>query len=81
MPIHARAKDRQHCANLTSLGVTTAVSETLEISLRLTHEILLRSGLNEDDAKKAIKEFRTDYYEDVVQKVTDHKVVMGELKH
>ena len=81
MPIHARAKDRQHCADLTSLGVTTAVSETLETSLRLTHEILLRSGLNEDDAKKAITEFRDDYYLDVVQKVTENKVVMGELRH
>ena len=81
MPIHARAKDRQHCADLTSLGVTTAISETLETSLRLTHEILLRSGLNEDDAKKAINEFRDDYYLDVVQKVTENKVVMGELRH
>ena len=81
MPIHARAKDRQHCANLTSLGVTTAISETLETSLRLTHEILLQSGLTEDDAKKAITEFRDDYYLDVVQKVTENKVVMGELRH
>ena len=81
MPIHARAKDRQHCANLTSLGVTTAISETLETSLRLTHEILLQSGLSEDDAKNAIKEFRDDYYLDVVQKVTENKVVMGELRH
>jgi voltage-gated potassium channel Kch len=81
LPIHARAIDRQHCADLISQGVTSTVSETLEISLRLTEEILLGSGINQVDAKKAIKEFRTDYYEDVVQKVTDHKVVMGELKH
>jgi Kef-type K+ transport system membrane component KefB/voltage-gated potassium channel Kch len=81
LPIHPRAMDRQHCADLISQGVTSTVSETLEISLRLTEEILLGSGINQVDAKKAIKEFRTDYYEDVVQKVTDHKVVMGELKH
>ena len=81
LPIHARAIDRQHCADLISQGVTSTVSETLEISLRLTEEILLGSGINQVDAKKAITEFRKDYYEDVVQKVTDHKVVMGELKH
>ncbi|MCF6204328.1 MAG: monovalent cation:proton antiporter-2 (CPA2) family protein [Methylococcaceae bacterium] len=81
LPIHARAIDRQHCADLISQGVTSTVSETLEISLRLTEEILLGSGINQANAKKAITEFRNDYYEDVVQKVTDHKVVMGELKH
>ena len=81
MPIHARAKDRQHCADLTSQGATTAVSETLETSLRLTHEVLLRSGLSEEDTKKAINEFRDEYYLDVVQKVTENKVVMGELRH
>ena len=81
MPIHVRAMDRQHCANLTSLGVTTTVSETLETSLRLTKEILLRSGLNEENADNVINEFRDDYYSDVVQKVTENKVVMGELRH
>lgn len=81
MPIHARAKDRQHCANLTTQGATTTVSETLETSLRLTQEVLLRSGLSKEDTKKAINEFRDDYYLDVVQKVTENKVVMGELRH
>ncbi len=81
LPIHSRAIDRQHCADLISCGVTSTVSETLEISLRLTEEVLLGSGINQVDAKKAINEFRNDYYDDVVQKVTDHKVVMGELKH
>ncbi len=81
MPIHARAVDRQHCADLISQGVTTTVSETLEISLRLTEEVLLGNGVNEIDTEKVINEFREDYYQDVVQKVTDHKVVMGELRH
>ena len=81
MPIHARAKDRQHCANLTSQGATTTVSETLETSLRLTKEVLLKSGLSEEDVNKAINEFRDDYYLDIVQKVTENKVVMGELRH
>jgi monovalent cation:proton antiporter-2 (CPA2) family protein len=81
IPIHSRAIDRQHCADLISQGVTTTVSETLEISLRLTEEILLGTGVNVVDTEKVINEFRDDYYQDVVQKVTDHKVVMGELKH
>ncbi len=81
IPIHARAKDRQHCADLISQGVSTTVSETLEVSLRLTEEILLSSGVNDEDVEKVINEFREDYYQDVVQKVTENKVVMGELKH
>ncbi len=81
LPIHARAVDRQHCADLITHGVTTAVSETLETSLRLSEEILLGSGVNEVDAEKVINEFREDYYQDVVQKVTENKVVMGELRH
>ncbi len=81
VPIHARAKDRHHCADLVSQGATTTVSETLETSLRLTEEILLGSGVDELHTKKVIDEFRDDYYSEVVQKVTEDKVVMGELKH
>ncbi|MFW5427300.1 MAG: monovalent cation:proton antiporter-2 (CPA2) family protein [Methylophagaceae bacterium] len=81
VPIHARAKDRHHCADLVSQGATTTVSETLETSLRLTEEILLGSGVDELHAKKVIDEFRDDYYSGVVQKVSEDKVVMGELKH
>ena len=81
MPIHARALDRQHCADLISLGVTTSVSETLETSLRLSEEVLLGNGINEEAAEKVINEFRDDYYQDIVLKVTENKVVMGELRH
>ena len=81
MPIHARARDRLHCANLITQGATTTVSETLEISLRLTEEVLLGSGVDTEDVKRVIEEFREDYYLDVVKKVTENKVVMGELRH
>lgn len=81
VPIHVRAKDRYHCADLVSQGATTTVSETLETSLRLTEKILLGSGIDQLHAKKVIDEFRDDYYSGVVQKVTEDKVVMGELKH
>jgi voltage-gated potassium channel Kch len=63
------------------LGATTTVSETLETSLRLTEEILLGTGVEEDVAARVIDEFRDDYYSNVVQKVTENKVVLGELKH
>ncbi|MDH5592549.1 MAG: NAD-binding protein, partial [Gammaproteobacteria bacterium] len=81
MPIHARARDRRHCAELINMGATTTVSETLETSLRLTEEVLLGSGVSDDDVKKVINEFRDEYYSDVVKKVTEQKVVMGELRH
>ena len=81
MPIHTRAIDRQHCADLISQGVSTTISETLEISLRLTEEVLLGSGINETAIENVIKEFKDEYYQDVVQKMTENKVVMGELRH
>ena len=81
MPIHARARDRKHCAELITQGATTTVSETLETSLRLTEEVLLGSGVEDTVATRVINEFRDDYYSNVVKKVTDNKVVLGELKH
>lgn len=81
MPVHARARDRKHCAELVTLGASTAVSETLETSLRLTEEVLLGSGVEQEVATRVIDEFRDDYYSNVVQKVTENKVVLGELKH
>jgi monovalent cation:proton antiporter-2 (CPA2) family protein len=81
LPIHARAKDRQHCAALIMQGASTAVSETLETSLRLSEEVLQGSSVAQSDIDRVINDFRKDYYSDVVQKVSDHRVVMGELKH
>jgi monovalent cation:proton antiporter-2 (CPA2) family protein len=80
-PIHSRAIDRQHCADLISQGVTSTVSETLEVSLRLTEEILLSSGISQQATKQVIQNFREDYFLDVVKKVTKNNVVMGELSH
>jgi len=81
MPIHARAIDRKHCASLIGAGATTTVSDTLETSLRLTEEVLLGNGVEEDEVIRITDAFRDDYYEDVVKKVTENKVVMGELRH
>jgi monovalent cation:proton antiporter-2 (CPA2) family protein len=81
MPIHARARDRQHCADLMIHGAATTVSETLETSLALTEEVLLGSGVEQSVVNQVIDEFRDDYYSNVVQKVTENKVVLGELRH
>jgi monovalent cation:proton antiporter-2 (CPA2) family protein len=81
MIIHARARDRQHCADLISQGATTTVSETLEISLRLTEETLLCSGVDRAEVTRVINAFRDDYYLDIVKKLSENKVVMGELRH
>jgi voltage-gated potassium channel Kch len=81
IPIHVRAKDRQHCADLTLQGASSAVSETLETSLRLTEEVLQGSGVDVDEAQKLINEFRQEYYSSVVKRVHENTVVMGELRH
>lgn len=81
LPIHARAKDRRHCAELITQGASTAISETLETSLRLSEQILQGNGVDEEDIQGVIEAFRNDYYSDVVKKVSDNRVVMGELKH
>ncbi len=81
LPIHARAKDRRHCAKLITEGASTAISETLETSLRLSEQVLKGSDVDQADIDRVIDAFRNDYYSDVVQKVSDHRVVMGELKH
>ena len=81
LPLHARARDRKHCADLVVAGATTVVSETLETSLRLTEEVLLGSGVSEAEVKTVINAFRDDYYSNVVRKIADKKVVLGELRH
>jgi monovalent cation:proton antiporter-2 (CPA2) family protein len=81
MPIHTRAKDRLHCAELITSGATTTVSETLETSLRLTEQVLLGTDVDPQVVEKVLNDFRDDYYSNVVQKVTEDKVVLGELRH
>jgi voltage-gated potassium channel Kch len=62
-------------------GATTVVSETLEMSLRLTEEILLGSGVEPERVDQVLDAFRDEYYSNVVQKVTENAVVRGELRH
>jgi monovalent cation:proton antiporter-2 (CPA2) family protein len=81
LPIYARAKDRKHCADLISQGATSTVSESLETSMHLAQHALLASDFSEQDVENLLNEFRNDYYEHVVQKVAEHQVVMGELRH
>ena len=81
LPVHTRAKDRKHCADLISHGASTTVSETLETSMHLTEHVLSGLDFNEQDIENLLNEFRDDYYSHVVQKVAENKVVMGELRH
>ena len=81
LPIYARAKDRKHCADLISQGATSTVSESLETSMHLAQHALLASDFSEQDVENLLNEFRNDYYDHVVQKVAEHQVVMGELRH
>lgn len=60
--IHARGRDRQHCAQLLRAGATRAVSETLEASLQLGTEVLTSMGLDEARAGELIEAFRKAYY-------------------
>ncbi|AFJ02997.1 Glutathione-regulated potassium-efflux system protein KefB [Methylophaga frappieri] len=81
MPIHTRARDRKHCADLVINGATTVVSETLETSLRLTEQVLIGNGVSEAEVRSVLNAFREDYYSNVVKKVAEDQVVLGELKH
>ncbi len=81
LPVHTRAKDRKHCADLISQGASSTVSETLETSMHLTEHVLNELGISEQDIESLLEEFRDDYYSHVVQKVAENKVVMGELRH
>lgn len=61
LPIHVRARDRAHCENLRASGATTAISETLEASLRLSEYALSGSGVSQEKSKQLIDDFRNSY--------------------
>jgi voltage-gated potassium channel Kch len=61
LPIHVRARDRAHCADLRARGATTATSETLEASLRLGEYALAGSGVPKEKSEQMIDDFRRSY--------------------
>ena len=61
LPIHVRARDRAHCEDLRARGATTAISETLEASLRLGEYALTGSGVPKEKSDQVIDDFRRSY--------------------
>jgi monovalent cation:proton antiporter-2 (CPA2) family protein len=61
LPIHVRARDRAHCEDLRARGATTAISETLEASLRLGEYALTGSGVPKEKSEQMIDDFRRSY--------------------
>ena len=61
LPIHVRARDRAHCEHLRASGATTAISETLEASLRLSEYALAGSGVSQEKSQAIIDDFRKSY--------------------
>ena len=61
LPIHVRARDRAHCEDLRARGATTAISETLEASLRLGEYALTGSGVPKKKSEQVIDDFRRSY--------------------
>ncbi len=62
LPIHARAKDREHCDELLSKGANSVVSETLEASLRLGNLILKDHGFSQKRRARLLNDCRQNYY-------------------
>jgi monovalent cation:proton antiporter-2 (CPA2) family protein len=62
IPIHIRARDREHCESLHAHGASTTVSETLEASLRLGELVLVGSGLPVGKAARIVDDYRQGYY-------------------
>ncbi len=62
LPIHARAKDRDHCQSLLAMGANSTVSETLEASLRLGDLILRDHGFSQQRRTRLLNDSRQTYY-------------------
>ncbi|WP_031433937.1 monovalent cation:proton antiporter-2 (CPA2) family protein [Methylomarinum vadi] len=63
LPIHARGRSRSHCETLLSHGANTAVSETLEASLRLAELALTDSGVDQVKTSQLLNDYRHGYYQ------------------
>lgn len=63
LPIHARGRSRSHCESLLHNGANTAVSETLEASLRLAELALTGSGVDLLKISQLLNDYRFGYYQ------------------
>ncbi len=60
LPVYARAWDIKMAKKLLALGVSYAIPETIETSLRLIGEVLRASGISLDDATRLVNEERDE---------------------
>ncbi|MDH3612647.1 MAG: cation:proton antiporter [Gammaproteobacteria bacterium] len=73
--ILARGHDADQCRTLRKLGARIAVSETLEASLELAREVLIRDDTDTARVEALLRRFHQDHYTDVgaanVQETSD----------
>jgi CPA2 family monovalent cation:H+ antiporter-2 len=58
--VHARALDREHAARLEEIGVSHVVLETLEASLQLGAQVLVRLGIPDQAVDDRIEYLRRE---------------------
>ncbi|WP_349432652.1 monovalent cation:proton antiporter-2 (CPA2) family protein [Methylomarinum sp. Ch1-1] len=68
LPIHVRGRSLSHCEVLLSHGANTAVSETLEASLRLAELALTDSGVDQLKTSQLLNDYRHGYYQRLKKK-------------
>ncbi len=69
LPIHARGRSRSHCETLLFNGANTAVSETLEASLRLAELALTDSGVDQVKTSQLLNDYRHGYYQRLKEQI------------
>ena len=60
--ILARGHDADHCRTLRKLGARIAVSETLEASLELAREVLIRDDSDTARVEALLRRFHQEHY-------------------
>lgn len=58
VPIHARARDREHARRLRELGAANCTPETVEASLQLAGNVLLQIGMDLEVVHRRVEEQR-----------------------
>lgn len=79
LPIHARGRSRSHCETLLINGANTAVSETLEASLRLAELALTDSGVDQIKTSQLLNDYRHGYYQRLRAHINDDNTEMEKV--
>ena len=81
LPIHVRGHDRNNCENLLVKGANSAVSDTLEASLRLAELVLQGSGLDTNRTSRLLDDYRQGYYDGKLREETREEIVNDSQGH